>query len=160
MFKLRRSKYPNYSTNGHILIQNSVFCIHQKTYLKQIYWSSKPGLGERLERPQCTKSCLHVCTLEGALADWRRSRESILQSQKTKDDWLQFALLLSPNVPGQSTFEYEHKRWSSRSTKLLYFDHPAHALRALGLLLADGALTVGWGKTFWCIGRVPSLKRA
>ena len=25
------------------------------------------------------------------------------------------------------------------------------ALRALGLLLADGALTVGWGKTFWCI---------
>ena len=30
---------------------------------------------------------------------------------------------------------------------ILYF--PAHALRALGLLLADGALTVGWGKTFW-----------
>ena len=112
MFELRRSKYANYSTNGHILIQNSVFCIHQKTYLKQIYWSSKPGLGERLERPQCTKSCLHVCTLEGALADWRRSRESILQSQKTKDDWLQFALLLSSNVPdnaGQNTFEYEHE---------------------------------------------------
>ena len=36
----------------------------------------------------------------------------------------------------------------------------AHALRALGLLLADGALTVGWGKTFWGIGRVPSRKRA
>ena len=34
------------------------------------------------------------------------------------------------------------------------------ALRALGLLLADGALTVGWGKTFWGIGRVPSRKRA
>ena len=29
----------------------------------------------------------------------------------------------------------------------------ACALRALGLLLADGAPTVGWGKTFWCIGR-------
>ena len=36
----------------------------------------------------------------------------------------------------------------------------ARALRALGLLLADGALTVGWGKTFWGIGRVPSRKRA
>ena len=29
----------------------------------------------------------------------------------------------------------------------------ACALRALGLLLADSALTVGWGKTFWCVGR-------
>ena len=36
----------------------------------------------------------------------------------------------------------------------------ARGLRALGLLLADGALTVGWGKTFWGIGRVPSRKRA
>ena len=25
---------------------------------------------------------------------------------------------------------------------------------ALGLLLADGAPTVGWGKTFWGVGRV------
>ena len=24
-------------------------------------------------------------------------------------------------------------------------------LRVLGLLLADGAPTVGWGKTFWCV---------
>ena len=28
------------------------------------------------------------------------------------------------------------------------FDYPARALRALGLLLADGAPTVGGGKTF------------
>ena len=48
-----------------------------------------------------------------------------------------------------------------------YYYYPARArarracaLRALGLLLADGALTVGWGKTFWGIGRVPSRKRA
>ena len=34
----------------------------------------------------------------------------------------------------------------------------ARALRALGLLLADGALTVGWGKTFWGVGRVPLTK--
>ena len=27
-------------------------------------------------------------------------------------------------------------------------------LRALGLLLADGALTVGWGKTFWVSPRI------
>ena len=28
----------------------------------------------------------------------------------------------------------------------------ACALRALGLLLADGAPAMGWGKTFWCVG--------
>ena len=27
-------------------------------------------------------------------------------------------------------------------------------MRALGLLLANGAPTVGWGKTFWRVGRV------
>ena len=51
---------------------------------------------------------------------------------------------------------------------LLYegFPYPARArarracaLRALGLLLADGVLTVGWGKTFWRVGRVPTRKR-
>ena len=31
---------------------------------------------------------------------------------------------------------------------------------ALGLLLADGVLTVGWGKTFWRVGRVPTRKQA
>ena len=36
--------------------------------------------------------------------------------------------------------------------------YPARALRALGLLLADGAPTVGWGKTFWRVGRVPLTK--
>ena len=30
---------------------------------------------------------------------------------------------------------------------------PARALRALGLLLEDGALTVGRGKTFWRVNR-------
>ena len=34
----------------------------------------------------------------------------------------------------------------------------ACALRALGLLLADSAPTVGWGKTFWRVGRVPLTK--
>ena len=34
----------------------------------------------------------------------------------------------------------------------------ACALRALGLLLADGAPTVGWGKTFGRVGRVPLTK--
>ena len=38
--------------------------------------------------------------------------------------------------------------------------YPACALRALGLLLADGVLTVGWGKTFWRVRRVPTRKRA
>ena len=31
---------------------------------------------------------------------------------------------------------------------------PARALRALGLLLADGAPTVGGGKTFWAVSRI------
>ena len=30
----------------------------------------------------------------------------------------------------------------------------AHALRALGLLLADGTPTVGGGKTFWVVSRI------
>ena len=33
--------------------------------------------------------------------------------------------------------------------------YPARALRALGLLLADGALTVGWGKTFCRLNKSP-----
>ena len=33
-------------------------------------------------------------------------------------------------------------------THLLSYFYPASALRALGLLLADGALTVGRGETF------------
>ena len=32
-------------------------------------------------------------------------------------------------------------------------NYPARALRALGLLLADGANTGGWGKTFWWVSR-------
>ena len=32
--------------------------------------------------------------------------------------------------------------------------NPARTLRALGLLLADGAPTLGWGKTFWRFGRL------
>ena len=35
----------------------------------------------------------------------------------------------------------------------------ACALRALGLLLADGVLTVGWGKTFWRVRRVLTRKQ-
>ena len=46
--------------------------------------------------------------------------------------------------------------------KIVFYDYHkficiirrACALRALGLLLADGAPTVGWGKTFWGVGRV------
>ena len=44
--------------------------------------------------------------------------------------------------------------------KVAAFFKPARrALRALGLLLADGAPTVGWGKTFWrvCVLLITSL---
>ena len=34
------------------------------------------------------------------------------------------------------------------------------ALRTLGLLLADGAPKLGWGKTFWRVGRVFFKKKA
>ena len=40
--------------------------------------------------------------------------------------------------------------------EILPLDPP---LRALGLLLADGALTVGWGKTFWRVDRVFFLRK-
>ena len=36
-------------------------------------------------------------------------------------------------------------------TSLIELHIPARALRALGLLLADGAPTVGWKKTLWRI---------
>ena len=38
--------------------------------------------------------------------------------------------------------------------------YPAHTLRALRLLPADGAPTVGWGKTFWRVGRFFFTKTA
>ena len=40
----------------------------------------------------------------------------------------------------------------------LFCHYPARALRMLGLLLADGVLTVGWGKLFCRVRRVPSQK--
>ena len=38
--------------------------------------------------------------------------------------------------------------------------YPARALSVLWLLLADGAPTVGWGKTFCSVGQVPLTKTA
>ena len=50
-----------------------------------------------------------------------------------------------------STEAYPARARSARARR-------ACALRALGLLLADGAPTVGLGKTFWGVGRVPLTK--
>ena len=46
----------------------------------------------------------------------------------------------------------------SRLTNQSFDCYPARALRALGLLLADGVLTVGWGKTIWRVGQCPLTK--
>ena len=69
---------------------------------------------------------------------------------------LSFATLQVLWQPSLVGFSINH------TLNVMYFIQPgrACALRALGLLLADGALTVRWGKTFWGIGRVPSRKRA
>ena len=72
-----------------------------------------------------------------------------------------------PNQPARPTSTVDGSRdiHLSQSTancvafkrKLVY---PARALSALvGLLLADGAPTVWWGKTFFCVGGSPSRKR-
>ena len=56
-------------------------------------------------------------------------------------------------------FLYRHLWWSDRFP----VSQPARegpALRALGLLLADGALTVGRGKTFWHVNRFFFTKAA
>ena len=37
--------------------------------------------------------------------------------------------------------------------------NPTHALRALGLLLADGAPTLVWGETFWRVGQFFFLRK-
>ena len=52
----------------------------------------------------------------------------------------------------------DHSALHSQLKLLENVYYPACALRALGLLLADGAPTVGWGKTFWRVGRVPLAK--
>ena len=45
----------------------------------------------------------------------------------------------------------------NKSLEVLFTPPPdVRALRALGLLLADGASSVGWGKTFCRIERSPS----
>ena len=51
-------------------------------------------------------------------------------------------------------------RMTMRTNKIQHpsNNYPARTLRALGLLLADGAPTVGRGKTFWRVGRVPLTK--
>ena len=49
----------------------------------------------------------------------------------------------------------------NHTLNVMYFIQPrrACALRALGLLLADGYLTVGLEKTFWRVGRVFFLRK-
>ena len=38
--------------------------------------------------------------------------------------------------------------------QIYYYFYQARALRALGLLLADGTPTVGGGKTFWAVSKI------
>ena len=57
----------------------------------------------------------------------------------------------TPQTKTKYTTYYPARARSARARR-------ACALRALGLLLADGAPTVGWGKTFWRVGRVPPTK--
>ena len=49
---------------------------------------------------------------------------------------------------------------SHKSANEVKYVYPVRALRALGLLLADCAPTVGLGKTFCRVGRVPLTKTA
>ena len=66
-------------------------------------------------------------------------------------------LVLSSNHGQVTTVPIEHGVLLSFSSlnriinasRIRYFFYPARALRALGLLLADGNPTVGGGKTFW-----------
>ena len=66
----------------------------------------------------------------------------------TKIWWQLVALIEHRGLPQLSGTCVTHKRKSRMS------DYPARALRALGLLLADGTPTVGGGKTFWAVSRI------
>ena len=63
--------------------------------------------------------------------------------------WGRFCLTLSLQ---NFIFLFVWGGWSDLlSTDHQFKCYPACALRALGSLLANGAPTVGWGKTFWCV---------
>ena len=47
-----------------------------------------------------------------------------------------------------------YKKYESWATIAAPFFYQARALRALGLLLADGTPTVGGGKTFWAVSQI------
>ena len=79
----------------------------------------------------------------------------------TPTDLLQKALIFWESHLGNS------RKWSffcffrdrQTSTQTLHHN-PARALRALGLLLADGAPTVGRGKPFWQVSRIFFMETA
>ena len=53
------------------------------------------------------------------------------------------------------TLNIEHWRLRRIESSILNIDYyQARALRALGLLLADGTPTVGGGKTFWAVSQI------
>ena len=63
---------------------------------------------------------------------------------------------------GKLTLNWENEFLDSQGAIFNFFvfvsrqelHYPALALRALGLILADGAPTVGGGKTFWAVSRI------
>ena len=65
------------------------------------------------------------------------------QSSSKRLSFLLFTLLICLGLPGTGNLTTDQPIHLS-----LKIHYPARALRALGLLLADGAPTVGGGKTF------------
>ena len=109
----------------------------------------------------------HTCVIRIGVFDislwqqwWKTSYDEIalFSKEKISDDcpssgflaiFKPFQVHFVPFYDPKNQFGFNYPRVRARR---------ACALRALGLLLADGAPTVGWGKTFWRVGRVPLTK--
>ena len=82
-----------------------------------------------------------------------------LDSPQLVPKWIPGQVLAIQAPVGAYNICFAHDLQSHTNTTFLstLTNHPvrrASAMRALGLLLADGAPTVRWGKTFWRVGRV------
>ena len=116
-------------------------------YKMNIFWGERGG-----DQPVGTKSWLFLKHFS-VLIICRRSLSSLCLCTRWKeegnDTFFSFTRLWDLNDSRLYKIEEGTTHLVSWLNRLSYY--PARALRALGLLLADGAPTVGRGKTFWWV---------
>ena len=151
----------NWDTTGDLLVgeifekyQNILLAFLQIAYLS---WMSRTEMARSVSLPPTILSMMRdlipgtISKFASNLFDiWRRG--SFLQciAMHCNCTSLRFAICFSWN--GHYTVHKNGKKWPE-VWKMWALSFSLYPARALGLLLADGAPTVGWGKTFWRVGR-------